>query len=801
MKKNDFLNLLKSKVLIMDGATGTELQKKNYLAGVSTPEELNLKYPQRIKEIYQSYINAGSDIILANTFGANSIKLAQYGLENSAEEIIKRGIELVRECENSSGIIVAGDISSTGSYIEPLGKLSFDQAYNAFFAQAKLLERYGADIIVIETMSDIKELKAALCAVRDATDLPVITQMTFGEDGITVTGTSVESFAATAESLGADALGLNCSIGPEALLVVAKRLAGVTVLPVSFKPNAGMPVLINKQTVFPGTVEDFVKASVQAYNAGINMFGGCCGTTPEFIKALSEELKNKKPVMRENKKRFLLSSRTKAVDIETLKKPVIIGERINPTGRKKFQAELLENNFTLVKDEARAQVNSGANILDVNMGMSGIDEFSMLAKGVNEIQEIVSVPLCIDSTSAQALENAVKNCAGRCIINSVNGETEKLENVLPIAKKYGTVLIALTTDENGIPETAEERLKIAAKILKYADNYGVKRENIIFDYLTLAASSSPQAAAQTLLAVKKSKEIYPECKTLLGVSNISFGLPARQVLNATFFNMASDCGLDFAIVNPFEDWTKSDPVAKDLLEGKDEGAKKYIAAFAGFVKAAAKNGLSENLTPSEKLHASILNGNKDNIKELIEVLVNQNADITKIIINALNEAGEKFFKKEYFLPQVILASEAAREAFKFINAASKTQSASVARGDKKVIMATVKGDMHDIGKNIVAAVMESYGFTIVDLGKNVDAAEIIKKAKEENINLIGLSALMTTTMPEMEKVIEQIKFEKLGFKVVVGGAPVTEKFAAEIGAAGYAAGPIEAVKVFEKLLK
>ncbi|MCL2388800.1 MAG: homocysteine S-methyltransferase family protein [Elusimicrobia bacterium] len=798
MEIKNFLEILSKKVLIMDGATGTELQNKNYLEGVRTPEELNIKFPERIKDVYQSYINAGANIILANTFGANPLKLKEYGLEKSISEIIKNGISLARECENSQGIIVAGDISSTGSYIEPLGKVSFEKAYNAFYVQAELLSSHGADIIVIETMADIKELKAAILASRAASGLPIVAQMTFTQDGTTVTGTSIESFVAMAESLGANAVGLNCSVGPQELLKIAERLALCTNLPISFKPNAGMPVLINKQTVFPGTIEEFVKYSLEAYKAGINMLGGCCGTTPKFIKALSDELKNASPVKRGAVKKFFLSSRMNAIDVEKLKKPILIGERINPTGKKKLQAELLEGSFAIVKDEARKQVSSGAAILDINMGLSAIDETAMLGRAASEVQEIVDVPLCVDSTSAQALEAAVRNCAGRPIINSVNGEKEKLEAILPIAKKYGAALIALTTDEDGIPKTAAKRLDIAKKILEYADNYGVPRENIIFDYLTLAASAEPQGAGETLAALKKSKDLYPECKTVLGVSNISFGLPARQILNAAFFNMAASAGLDFAIVNPFEDWSKVDPRALGLLEGRDIGAKKYIEAFAHTAGVVKKESV-DSLSATEKLYQCVLHGTKDNIKNLTAELKKQNFDtasISKIILEALNEAGEKFNLRQYFLPQVILASDAAREAFEYI----KDKKDNASGSGKRVVMATVKGDMHDIGKNIVAAVMESYGFEIIDLGKNIDADEIVNKARQENISLIGLSALMTTTMPQMEEVIKKIRFENLNIKVVVGGAPVTEKFAGEIGADGYAKDPVEAVKVFENLL-
>ena len=800
MKKQEFVNLLNKKVLILDGATGTELQKYNFLQGVSTPEELNIKYPERIQQIYSSYITAGSDIILANTFGANKLKLAQYKLDTKLKDIITAGIQIAKKEANKTGALVAGDISSIGSYVYPLGAVSFDTAYDAFKQQTQYLKDAGADLIVIETMTEIKELKAAVLAVRDVCDLPIITQMTFTADGSSVTGTDVMSFIAMAESLDVAAMGMNCSVGPTELLKLAKLMSENTNLPISFKPNAGMPQFINRKTVFPGTKEEFVDVCLKAYNYGINMFGGCCGTTPEYIKLLSEHLKNKQPVKRHQVTHHLLSSRTKAIDLNLINKPIKIGERINPTGRKKFQAELSQNIFGLVKSEARTQAQNGADILDVNMGLPGGDEKSLIINAVNEVQEIVNLPLSIDSSFVDAIEAACKNCAGKPLINSVNGEVEKLEKILPIAKRYGASVIGLCVDEKGIPKTCEERLKIAKRILEYADKFGVNRSEIIFDYLTLSVSSSPEQTEETLKAIKKSKELYPYCKTVLGVSNISFGLPQRQIINSTFLKMAVAAGLDVAICNPGVNWTIDDEYAKNLLNNKDANAKEYVAKYSAIAKKVA--AVEESLPPKERLYNAIINGDKEYVKPLIDEILKEDNDPLKIsnelILKALNVVGEKFNSKEYFLPQVIMSAETAQVAFAYIKPMLKSETKS---SMGKVVMATVKGDVHDIGKNIVCAVLESFGFEVFDLGKNVEEETIIQKAKEYKADIIGLSALMTTTMIEMEKIIDLKKKLNIDVKIMVGGAPVTREFAKNIGADGYSRDAIEAAKTATDLLK
>jgi 5-methyltetrahydrofolate--homocysteine methyltransferase len=533
------------------------------------------------------------------------------------------------------------------------------------------------------------------------------------------------------------------------------------------------------------------------------MFGGCCGTNPEFIKILSGELKNKAPKTHSVKSKYFLSTRTKTIDIDEAEKPVMIGERINPTNRKKFQEELLKGSLSTVKDEARSQVGFGADLLDVNMGVPGADEIKLLINAVNQIQETVSVPLCIDSSNPGALEQAVKNCAGRPVINSVNGEQAKLDVILPIAKRYGAVLIALTTDCNGIPLTANKRLKIAAKILNSADCCGFERKNIVFDYLVLSASSSPDQIGETLKAMRESKRIYPECKLVLGVSNVSFGLPSRQTINSTFLKMAVDAGLDFAIANPHENWDTDDPFAKNLLENRDRGAVKYMEAFGSFKKQVIETQ-TEKLTADKQLYFAVLNGNRESVDDILsQIITSGDSDpfrtVNDNVLKALNIVGERFASKEYFLPQIIMSAQAAQAAFAIVKTTLKKDEKSSAG---KIIIATVKGDMHDIGKNIVGAVFESYGFDVIDMGINVDSQAIMDEAHKINPIAIGLSALMTTTMSEMEMVVKLKNASHVSAKIIVGGAAVTEKFAKEIGADAYARDAMEAagyVKTLQKI--
>ncbi|OGS25258.1 MAG: hypothetical protein A2314_09630 [Elusimicrobia bacterium RIFOXYB2_FULL_50_12] len=801
MKREQFRQLLSERIVILDGAMGTELQKRGFLDGAGAPEELNVKYPERIRAVHRDYLAAGADIIVTNTFGANRPKLSEYHLAGELESVNRAAVKLAMEEAKPFNALVAGDIGPVGAYLTPLGQVTFDEAYGIFAEQARALSSAGADILIIETMAEIRELKAAILAAKDNFNGPVMAQMTFTSDGTTVTGTDVLSFAAICQAMEVDALGLNCSVGPKDLAALAKIITSSVSLPVSFKPNAGMPRLINRKTVFPGTPEEFVAAALEAFGHGVNMFGGCCGTTPEFIALLSKMLKGKNPAPRTAAPHFYLSSRTKTIDIAATDKLIMVGERINPTNRKSFQEELLAGNFATLRREARAQVSDGAGILDINLGLPGADERALMARAVEEIQEVVSVPLCLDSSLAAALEEGLKACAGKPIINSVNGDDQKLAAILPLAKRYGAAIIGLCTDEKGIPRTAAERIAIAERILAAAQKYGLGRSEIIFDFLTLAASAMPEQLAHTLEAIRIAKQRWPEIKTILGISNVSFGLPARQALNSAFLNLAREAGLTMAILNPHERWDAAeDAIARNLLLGRDSSATAYIARYGNMPKK-TQVAAGVALPQDRQLYAAVVEGNREEIARIMDAVLESGLSpletANKCILPALAEVGEKFGRKEYFLPQVILSAEAAQAAFAKLKPLLKKDSGF---GAGKIILATVKGDVHDIGKNIVAAVLESHGWEVIDLGKNVDAETILEAARREKSQLVGLSALMTTTMLEMEAVVEARNKGALPFKIIVGGAPVTERFAKEIGADAYAKDAVEAAKTAKNLI-
>jgi 5-methyltetrahydrofolate--homocysteine methyltransferase len=801
MDRNAFKKLISERILILDGAMGTELQKRGFLDGVGAPEELNLRYPERIKEVQEDYLRAGSNIIIANTFGANRHKLADYGLQDRIEELNMAGVRISREVAQKYNAFVAGDMGPIGAYLSPLGPISFDQAYELFAEQAHALQMGGADLIFIETMAEIRETKAAIIACRDHFRGPVIAQMTFTPDGNTVTGTGVLAFVAVAEACGADGIGVNCSAGPKDLLEIIKTICANTALPVSFKPNAGIPTLVNRETIFPGTCDEFVETGLKAHAFGVNMIGGCCGTTPEFIRNLSGALKGVAPVKRVAKDKLLLASRGKAFDAHNFGKLITIGERINPTNRKKFQEELGAGNFASVRREAKDQVNSGALVLDLNLGLPNADEPALLSRAVEEVQEAVSAPLCIDSSSPSAIEAGLKACAGKPILNSVSGEAEKLKVIIPLAKRYGAALVGLAVDERGLPKTAAERLLIAGGIIEAAVAAGIPECEIIIDYLTLAVSAMPGQVGHTLEAIRQSKKRWPKVKTILGVSNISFGMPSRQLLNSTFLRMAVDAGLDFAILNPHEDWKVFDDKAAAVLIDKDANGAQYIASYGGAPKKMVATAGVQQLNPEQTLRQAVVEGNREEIAGIVRNLISAGhkplAIANDILLSALNEVGKKFNEKEYFLPQVILAAEAAQTAFGVIKPLLAAGGGFCAG---KVILATVKGDVHDIGKNIVAAVLESHGFEVIDLGKNISAGDIVKQAIGKNVPVVGLSALMTTTMLEMEEVVKERARQGGKFKIMLGGAPVTEKFTREINADGYARDAVEAASLVKRLI-
>lgn len=805
MKKMRFTEALKKRILIMDGAMGTLLQQRGLKIG-QAPEELNIVAPEIVESVHADYFRAGADIVLTNTFGATRKKLAEFNLDHNLFEINQSGVYIARKAAQAFNGFVAGDIGPLGSYMTPLGPLSWDEAYNLFAEQVKAVASAEPDLIIIETMSDMREVKAAIRAAKDFFSGPVFAQMTFTEDGTTVTGTDPLSFITVAEAMGVDGLGVNCSVGPKKLYPIVKTLTENTHLPISVKPNRGVPQLINRQTIYPGTIEEFVQYCTKFARLGSNLIGGCCGTDPLFINAIAKKLKNHKPKTRKRKQGITrFCSRMHTLDIAQKTPLVKIGERINPTGRKILQQELQNFDFMRVRNDAIAQERAGAHMLDVNMGLPGGDEKKLMSKAMEIVQSSVRIPLCIDSSSPEALETALKLCEGKPLVNSVSGEKDKLNRILPLIKQYGAGVIGLVIDENGIPHNAGERIKIAKKILKAALEHGIAREDIIIDNLSLAASAESLQAKETLKAIRYvSKQM--KLKTILGISNVSFGLPNRSALNSTFLNLARKEGLSCAIMNPLVQWTKNDPYALMVLSGKDPHCKKYLQKYSGIpVKPAAMHRgptIADIKSIREQLFQAVLDGVQESICTLIDKALEERIpprEITAgILLPALEEVGEKFVRKIYFLPQVLMCAETMQKGFLYLQK-KFPQEAAQSRGT--LLLATVQSDIHDIGKNIVRSVFENYGWKVVDLGKNVEASKIINRAKEINPHIIGLSALMTTTMVYMEDVIKLKNREHVPSKIIVGGAAVTQKFADSINADGYASDAIRAVKVAENLIK
>lgn len=822
-----------NKYIVLDGAMGTEIQKRGLKLG-GIPELLNITNPDMIEDIHLSYMEAGSDIVYANTFGANGYKLKNSGY--SVAEIVSKGIMIAKSASDKyyekSGkrVLVALDMGPIGQLLEPTGSLSFDDAYNYYKEAVEAGKE--ADLVVFETQTDLLEVKAAVLAARENSDLPIIVTMTFEENQRTFTGCNVASMAITLSGLGVSAMGVNCSLGPNELIPVVKEIRKYTDLPVVAKPNAGLPdPLTNTYNV---TAKDFAVQMIEMANAGVIVFGGCCGTTPEFIKELKntletldfDRIKSELPIYT---KESAVCSPIKAVIIS---EPRIIGERINPTGKKKFKEALLNNDIDYILNQATEQVEAGADILDVNVGLPGIDEKAMMVKAVKEIQGVVDVPLQIDSTIPEVLEAALRVYAGKPIVNSVNGEEKSLETVLPLVKKYGACVVGLALDENGIPKTAEGRFEIAKKILDRALAYGIPKEDVFIDCLTLTASAEQEGVVETLNALNKVKTELG-LKTVLGVSNISFGLPNRELVNQSFLTMALWNGLDLPIINPNITAMTGAFRAYKLLKGHDNNSMDFIEKYKDVTvkTVAVPNGTNINVSAGgasvlpnyssaatdkvadesgdgnilhDKLRHAIEKGLKTEgaqiAAELLEipdydpmVLVNQ------VLIPALDRTGELFEKGKIFLPQLILSAGVAQGCFEVIkDKMSKTDSAPVSKG--KVVLATVKGDIHDIGKNIVKVLLENYGYTVIDLGKDVEYQTVVDAAIEHNAKLVGLSALMTTTLVSMEETIKLLRANNVDCKIVVGGAVLTADYAKQIGADYYAKDAKETVDIAKKVI-
>ena len=760
---------------LLDGAMGTMLQAAGMPVG-QLPELWNIQHPEIVTRIQRAYVEAGSRVIFANTFGANRHKLSGSGYD--VEAVISAGIRAAREAAGDEPVRVALDVGPIGQLLEPLGTLSFAEAYDIFREMVTAGERAGADLIVFETMSDLYEAKAAILAAKEHTNLPVWVTMTFEATGRTFVGVTVPAMAMTLTGLGVDALGFNCSLGPKELLPMVEELAHWTNLPLILKPNAGLPdPATGAYTITP---EEFAEEMAQAAKLGVTIMGGCCGTTPDFIKALGSRLAETRPGTRSKADRHGICSATQAVELQGVR---VIGERINPTGKKRFQQALREGDMGYILERGLEQQDAGADILDVNVGLPGIEESAMMTRVVKALQGVVDLPLQIDSSDPTAIEAGLRAVNGKAIVNSVNGNQEVLDTVLPLCKKYGAAVVGLTMDHRGIPQTAEQRIEIARRILEMALAYGIPREDVFIDCLTLTVSAQQEQAAETLKAVRYVREELG-LHTVLGVSNISFGLPAREQITVSFLTQAMYAGLDLPIINPNQQAVMDAVAAFRVLSGQDRDSAAYIERFAEMPEPAVTAKQSGAVT----LETAIARGLKEETAALTQKALETMSEldvVNNLLIPALDLVGDRYEKQEIFLPQLIHAANAACEGFEIIKKRiAQRGEGSVSKG--KIVIATVQGDIHDIGKNIVKVVLENYGYTVIDLGRDVPVETVVEAVIREDVRLVGLSALMTTTVVSMAETIAAIRASGHSCKIMVGGAVLTPEYAAEIGADFYA---------------
>ena len=787
----DVKELLKKGYIVLDGAMGTMLQKKGMKMGV-VPETLGITKPEWIIDIHKQYIEAGSDIVYANTFGANRYKLKGTGY--STEEIIKKAIKNGRKACEGSESFVALDIGPIGQLLEPTGSLSFEEAYDIF--KEEILAGKDADVIVIETMTDLLETKAAVLAAKENSNLPVFVTMTFEENKRTFTGCSVSAMVLTIVGLGVDAIGVNCSLGPDQLAPIVEEIGKWSDIPVIVKANAGLPDPVTNE--YDVTPEQFVEDYKQMLKFGARIFGGCCGTNPEYIRAvkamLVEAQKNNEFESNRQERQLAICS---PINTVVVNQPRIIGERINPTGKKRFKQALVEKDMDYILGQATEQIEAGAEILDVNVGHPEIDEKEMMIKTVKELQSIVSVPLQIDSTKPEVIEAALRVYNGKAIVNSVNGEDKVLDTILPIVKKYGAAVIGLALDENGIPADYKGRVEIAKKILNKALSYGIPKEDVIIDCLVLTVSAEQKAAGETLKALNIVKNELG-LRTVLGVSNISFGLPNRELVNKTFLTMALTNGLDLPIMNPNVPSMVWAVRTYKVLADIDKNSMEFISHADEYTEVVGNSKTKEGAVPADNGDAND-GKNSKLLKAMEQGLKNEGAELTRaylenkdameiindMLIPALDVVGDKFEKGKIFLPQLIMAADVAKVCFDEVkNYMSAKGGQSEQKG--KIVIATVKGDIHDIGKNIVKVILENYGYNVSDLGRDVDPMKVVEAVKENDVKLVGLSALMTTTLGSMEDTINLLKENNLDCKIMVGGAVLTEDYAMKIGADYYA---------------
>ena len=815
MTREAFRELVKKDPVLLDGATGTNLQKAGMPVGVC-PEQWILENSEVLIDLQKQYVEAGTDILFAPTFTASRIKLKEYGLEDHLEEMNRKLVALSKEAAKGTNALVAGDLTMTGEQLYPLGDLMFEDLVDVYKEQAKIIAEAGADLFVVETMMSLQECRAAVLAIREVCDLPVMVSLTYNEDGRTLYGTDPVTAVVVMQSLGADAVGMNCSTGPEAMLEPIAKMAEYATIPLLAKPNAGMPELIDGQTVFNVEPEEFAEVGKKLVEEGAAIIGGCCGTTPEHIRALKEAVKGipvKAPLQT---KRRMLTSERKSVEITLDGRFMVIGERINPTGKKKLQAELKEGSLNLVRTMALEQEENGASILDINMGMNGIDEKEMMLRTIYEVTSTVDCPLCIDSSHVDIIEAALRIYPGRALINSISLEKEKFEKLLPIAKKYGAMFILLPLSDEGLPKDSAEKHGIIHTIMDEAVRIGMAKEDIIVDGLVATIGANPNAALECFETFSYCKNEL-ELPTACGLSNISFGLPERTYVNTAFLTMAIANGLTMAIANPSQELLINAAFASDMLLNKKESDIRYIERmnflsekYAGMERVmvqktpagtSAAGGEIRKESTGSGVFQAVLKGNKEHVLEEVKKMLDGGAKPDEIInehlIAAINEVGELFDKKKYFLPQLISSANTMKLAIEYLEPMlerSNTEAMAT------IVVATVEGDIHDIGKNLVVLMLKNYGYHVIDLGKDVPADVIVDTAMNEGAKVIGLSALMTTTMMRMKDVVELAKEKGCTAKIVIGGAAITESFSDEIGADGYSKDAAECVKLVERLL-
>lgn len=785
-------DFIKNNIVYLDGGMGTLLQKSGLQPG-ELPEHWNISHPEVIKEIHKSYYDSGSNIVNTNTFGANSLKFGTDELSEIIYHAVKNADEARKASSGKQEKFIALDVGPTGKLLKPLGDLDFEDAVKAFAEVISLGVKYGVDLITIETMNDSYETKAAVLAAKENSDLPIIVTNAYGENGRLMTGADPAVMAAMLEGMGVDAIGANCSLGPKQLMGVMDELLKYCSVPVAFKPNAGLPKSDGKVTYYDVDAEEFAQDIKLAVANGVRIVGGCCGTTPEYIKKVCELTRDMRPKEIEKKTYSVCTSYNKAVFFG--EKPILIGERINPTGKKRFKQALLENDIGYILQEAVNQQAKGVHVLDVNVGLPGIDEAQMLTNSVCELQCVTDLPLQIDSSDPVAMESALRRYNGKAMINSVNGKEENLNAIFPLVKKYGGFVVALTLDEKGIPSTVDGRMKIARKILLTAALYGINKKDIIFDPLAMTVSADKMSAITTLETVKKITEQLG-CNTSLGVSNVSFGLPSRDLVNAAFFTTAMENGLSAAIMNPYSERMMEAYYSFNVVKGLDENCMDFIN-FASRQEVQPTAKQESSLTLKE----AIEKGLKEKASEITTAMLGNSSPLDIVnahVIPALDNVGKRFEEKKLFLPQLLMSAEAAKASFEVIKATMSADGSSVKKGS--IVIATVHGDIHDIGKNIVKLLLENYGYNVIDLGKNVPPETVLRAVTDNHAPLVGLSALMTTTVPAMEETVKLIKENAPWCKTVVGGAVLTQDYADKIGADKYAADAMETVRYTELVI-